>query len=213
MKCCSKCGNNKDPTEFSKYSRNKIDGLRADCKKCQSIQTVIDSHKRRVRNMNNGRFQSIYNGLPQNLKKVYDVVPMKDSWGESMIMSELSRLGFSYSGDKSMIGTLNRLKDLCLIKETEPGKFKKEEITEKVVKKEPKAFSLTVGSKEVMASKETKTPLFMLNDLAMQAVQLANLCKKLASDIESAAINIDDHIAFTQKDSLKLKQLQELLKG
>ena len=115
MKCCSKCGNNKDPTEFSKYSRNKIDGLRADCKKCQSIQTVIDSHKRRVRNMNNGRFQSIYNGLPQNLKKVYDVVPMKDSWGESMIMSELSRLGFSYSGDKSMIGTLNRLKDLCLI--------------------------------------------------------------------------------------------------
>ena len=213
MKSCSKCGNNKDPTEFNKYSRNKKDGLRADCKECQSIQTVIDSHKRRVRNMNQGRFQSVFNGLPQNMKKVYEVVPIKDAWGESFIMAELSRLGFSYSFDKPIIGILNRLKDLGLVKELEPGKFQRIAVTAKVIKQEPKAFSLTVGSKEIMTTKETKTPLFVLNDLAMQAIQLGGLCKKLASDIEAAAINIDDHIALTSKDSIKLKQLQDLLKG
>ena len=160
--------------------------------------------------MNNGRFASIYNGLQQNLKKVYDVVPIREAWGESMVMAELSRLGMSYSGDKPIIGMLNRLKDLGLIKEMEPGKFLREPITEKVEKKEPKPA--TIESKDHMI-KETKTPIAQLNDLAMQAIQIANLCKKLAGDIETAAINIDDHVAFTQKDSLKLKQLQELLKG
>ena len=128
-------------------------------------------------------------------------------------MAELSRLGFSYSFDKPIIGILNRLKDLGLVKELEPGKFQRIAVTAKVIKQEPKAFSLTVGSKEIMTTKETKTPLFVLNDLAMQAIQLGGLCKKLASDIEAAAINIDDHIALTSKDSIKLKQLQDLLKG
>ncbi len=163
--------------------------------------------------MNNGRFQSIYNGLTQGLKKVYDVVPIKEAWGDMEILSELSRLGISYGGHKSMMGELNRLKELGLVKESESGKFQKEPVAEKITKGEVKAFSLTVGKKEVMAQKETKTPMVQLNDLALRAVELANLCKKLASDIETAAINIDDHIAFTQKDSLKLKQLQELLKG
>ena len=210
MKVCSKCGQNKDPTEFSKRAGNKKDGIRPECKKCQAVQTVIDTYKKRDRNMNNGRFASIYNGLQQNLKKVYDVVPIREAWGESMVMAELSRLGMSYSGDKPIIGMLNRLKDLGLIKEMEPGKFLREPITEKVEKKEPKPA--TIESKDHMI-KETKTPIAQLNDLAMQAIQIANLCKKLAGDIETAAINIDDHVAFTQKDSLKLKQLQELLKG
>ncbi len=60
MKTCSKCGKNKDPTEFNKYTRNKTDGLRADCKQCQSAQTLIDSREKRIKQMNNGRFQSIY---------------------------------------------------------------------------------------------------------------------------------------------------------
>ena len=211
MKTCKKCGHNKDPSEFTKKSAEK-DGLRQECKSCQQEYDRVYTLTKRHRKMNNGRFQSIYNGLPQNLKKVYDVVPLQDSWGEVMILAELSRLGLSYSGEKSMVGVLNRLKEAGLIKETESGKFRKEEVTEKV-SKEAKAFSLTVGKKEVMVIKEPKTPMFILNDLAMQAVQLSNLCKKLASDIESAAINIDDHIAFTSKDSLKLKQLQDLLKG
>lgn len=213
MKSCSKCGNNKDPTEFNKYSRNKKDGLRADCKECQSIQTVIDTQKRRVKNMNQGRFQSIYNGLPQNMKKVYDVVPIKDVWGESYIMSELSRQGLSYSGEKSCIGILNRLKDLGLVKEVEPGKFQRIAVTAKVVKQEQNNQPQPQKIEEIMVTKTQQSPIAQLNDLAMQAIQIANLCKKLSSDIETAAINIDDHIAFTSKDSIKLKQLQDLLKG
>ena len=211
MKVCSKCGQNKDPTDFNKYTRNKTHGLRADCKACQSKQTVIDSQIRREKRMNQGRFQSIYNGLPQNMKKVYDVVPIKDFWGESYIMSELSRQGFSYSGEKSCIGILNRLKDLGLVKEIESGKFQRVAVTAKVTKQEPVKAPPQI--EEVMSTSTPKTPIAQLNDLAMQAIQIADLCKKLAGDIEAAAINIDDHVAFTAKDSLKLKQLQELLKG
>ena len=210
MKICSKCGDSKEPVDFSKYTRNKSDGLRADCKACQSKQTVIDSQTRREKRMNQGRFQSIYNGLAQNMKKVYDVVPIKDPWGESYIMSELSRQGFSYSGEKSCIGILNRLKDLGLVKEIESGKFQRVAVTAKVTKQETVKSPKT---EEVMSTSTPKSPIAQLNDLATQATQIANLCKKLASDIETAAIHIDDHVAFTQKDSLKLKQLQELLKG
>lgn len=64
-----------------------------------------------------------------------------------------------------------------------------------------------------MTQKEIKTPISQLNDLALQTIQIANMLKKLASDIETAAIHIDDHVAFTAKDSIKLRQLQELLKG
>lgn len=206
MKVCSKCGHNKEPTDFNKYSRNKTDGLRADCRECQSKQTVIDSENRRRRNMNQGRFNSIYNGLPQNLKKVYDVVPIKDSWNEIAIMAELSRLNISYSGEKSMIGNLNRLKELGLIKECASGKFSKIEITEKVEKKV-----------EVMQKKEVKmsqlTPIELISSLSAQAIQLANLCRKLSEDIDYSAILIDDHIKAQSKDSEKLKQLQALLKG
>ena len=163
--------------------------------------------------MNQGRFQSIFNGLPQNMKKVYEVVPIKDAWGESFIMAELSRLGFSYSFDKPIIGILNRLKDLGLVKELESGKFQRIAVTAKVTKQEPVNQLQPQKIEEIMVTKTQQSPIAQLNDLAMQAIQIANLCKKLASDIETAAINIDDHVAFTSKDSIKLKQLQDLLKG
>lgn len=43
--------------------------------------------------------------------------------------------------------------------------------------------------------------------------ELAALCKALADEIETAALEIDEYVAAKDVDAGKLKQLQALLKG
>lgn len=47
MKVCTKCGKEKDILDFNKYKRSK-DGVRSNCKKCQSIEGVKYSRNRRA---------------------------------------------------------------------------------------------------------------------------------------------------------------------
>ncbi len=204
MKTCSKCGHNKEPTEFYKKSENK-DGLCYECKDCNNKAKNLN----RNLNMNKAKFNSMFNGLSSQLKKVYEATPISEPWVEQKIHAEIIRSGTSIGG-VSIVGMLNKLKELGLINEPMPGLFIRESITEKVKSKfENEKIEFQLKIEEPM----TKSPMQQLQELSSQAIQLANLCKKLSSDIETAAINIDDHIAKAAKDSVKLKQLQDLLKG
>ena len=53
---------------------------------------------------------------------------------------------------------------------------------------------------------EPRAPMAILSDLAARL-------KALADDLETAALEIDEHIAAKDVDAAKLKQLQTLLKS
>ena len=57
------------------------------------------------------------------------------------------------------------------------------------------------------------TPLERIGGLSARVLSLIQSLHQLAADIDATAIEVEEQIEKIQKDSAKLKQLQEILKG
>ena len=172
--------------------------------------------------MNPTRQQALINGLSSVAKRVFGSVPITEPWTVQQIYGELTRTGFS--GDKRTVGgCLASLIATGLITEGPSGKFRR--VAVKPLTKTPAAVAVAAATKELdMASQTTaalkpaliKNPAPHIDKLAMisnQARSIAEQIKELASNIETAAIEIDEQIKQGTEETAKLKQLQQLLKS
>ncbi|MBV6321922.1 hypothetical protein [Duganella violaceipulchra] len=163
------------------------------------------------------RFEAIFSGQSSVAKKVYDAVPISESWNVKRITAELIRQGTGQD-PRTIAGCLDTLKRSGLINELLRGEFRRESVKEVTVKK----VEVEVNSKPVgVPTPEAPAPVLqpgvspmdVLGHLAARAAALSQMARNLCADIENAAVEIQQHVESVEQDTQKFKQLQSLLKS
>jgi hypothetical protein len=168
--------------------------------------------------MNHGRYQSIYQGLSAIARKVYDAIPAQETWSMAQIQAELQRTGGTARDKRILEGCVNSLKEAGIIKEPVRGFFIREHVsppTSKTVETKPiKETTLGLPNTTPLPSTQPKgKPLDKLAGIANRANMLAASLRDLASDIETAALELEEEVAASLKASEKLQALSSILKN
>lgn len=190
---------NADPNQHRKvYAKGFFDGLDA-----------------ANRTMTPTRYQATLSGQTSVAKKVYEHVPALEAWTAIQISQALTRATKSQMDFKILQGCLKALRESGLIRETQRGMFQRVEVKEKVEEPMPEADTVkplpTAMPKAAVSC--AKTPIEILSEISQRVVALNSELKKIASDIETAAIVIEEGMAENEENLGKLKQLQSILKS
>lgn len=162
--------------------------------------------------MNHLAFRLAYDNQTSAAQKVYDAVPIIESWSQAQIIAEMNRVGVSLEY-RVMGGCLNNLVRSGLIQEVIKGYFRRLPVRPAPTQQPKPVAPIESKKEEIMtqampAAKPAvkQSPLEILASLATRA-------KELTADIENAALAIQDQLEATEKDMEKFRQLQALLKG
>lgn len=199
------------------YGRGFFDGMKA------AGKAVNQSVKEKV--MNQAKFDSIYRGVSEQAKRVYQAVPISEHWSSAQIIAELGRTGKTCE-QRVVLGCLASLKDSGLVKEPATGHWVRAEVRTKQLHSiapmktvraftPPKEEETTVANnvQPIAQPKSEVTALERISGLSAQLTPIIQNLQKLATDIEATAIEIEEQIDKVHKDYAKLKQFQELLKA
>lgn len=181
--------------------------------------------------MNSRKCESLLRGQTNVAQKVYQAVPAQCAWGYDEIQREVRRLGF-FVDYNVMQGCLNALCNAGLVRESPKGKhFVRTEVRGVTEKSPPASWDdVEEAVDNVIAIETTKvidmatpstlqmvpttiSPIDQLTKLSARALTLAGQMKMLANDIDNAAVEIASQLEHSEKQSAKLRQLQELLKS
>lgn len=215
MKKCSACKQEKDTDEFSK-DVSRIDGLSHRCKACVSLKNRIYGKKKQDEKMNQTRFEAVQRGLTAQARKVFDSIPVRDSWNPSQVMQDLRRRNISMSDMHVVMGCINSLIGAGLVAEPSKGVFKREEIRPKQPAKD-QLFEEVETEKEpemksvapILTSTPITAPIGPLDRLSAFATRL----RELATDMEDAALQLAGQAEKNEAETAKMRQLQALLKS
>lgn len=145
-------------------------------------------------------------------RKVYEAVPKSEPWSLSYINSELQRTGGTGRDTRILLGCLNGLKIAGLVEEPTRGTFirvgvRAEKPKSAPIESQPQQEIKTMQAiATTSAVKAIRAPIAILSDLAARLRQVAD-------DVETAALEIDEHLAQKSAGAEKLAQLQQLLKS
>jgi hypothetical protein len=173
--------------------------------------------------MSQARFNSVYSGLTAIAKKVYEAVPIAETWSIPQIIGELERTGFRHEY-RSVAGCLATLLNAGLVQETSKGKFCREPIREKTIAPKEEAMKAApvpavavspapAVRAAVAVPAPQKSPIDRLGELAARVAAMAGSLKELASDISDAAIDVEAQVEQNEAAMAKVKQLQSILKS
>ena len=208
-KRCSACHTHKPLSEYTKNRATK-DGLRCYCKECSRMKKTEYEAKKKGESMRYHKFKAIYNGMTTVQKKVYEAIPISEAWDSVKIKNELQRTG-GYTENRIMMGCINGLISSGLVKEVGKGFFQREPVTEKaetIIEKEQQKEET-----QIMPQRSNTDPIEKIANLTIKTNDIMAAIKSLASDIETVAIEVQASFEKQGKDSERLKQLQQLLKG
>jgi hypothetical protein len=190
------------------YARGYFDALR---------KLGIDPEEMK---MQQAKFDSIHRGLSSIAKKVFEGVPIAEPWSASQIHNELTRLQICGCDLRTVTGCLNTLVEAGLAEEPQRGAFIRAQIRQKApaptiklvpsLTKEPEMKPQPVATSNAPAETD---PIDRLSGIAARVITVAETLRALASDIETAAIEIADRSEKRNDETKKLRQLQELLKS
>jgi hypothetical protein len=178
--------------------------------------------------MTESKFNSIFRGISEQAKKVYHAVPIEDSWSLTQIMAELARTT-GQREHRIVAGCLNSLKSAGLVRELANGTWARVEVRAKT----PQTKTVTANAEFEPPVKETKepemppintqptpqkatvnaTPLERIGGLSQQVLAIIQSMHQLAADIDAAAIEVEEQMQKIEKDTILLRQFQQLLKG
>lgn len=170
--------------------------------------------------MNNVRFKTVYDALPNVVQKIYEGVPSECSWDATTIHAELIRRGIARDISNTK-GGLRYLVDAHLVLESSRGFFTRARVrgAETTSANEPNQQE----TETQMATQSTLTmvpvvpvkadPIDQLAKLSARVMVMSGQLKELANDIETAALDITEQMNVVDENTQKLKQLQTILKG
>lgn len=234
MRFCKPCGVTKPISEFNVDSKES-GGHRYYCKACakekkrvyllkKATMGQVDHKKvfaagyyKGLREseskgeiMNQSRFDAVYRGLSAQAKKVYEALPISEPWGPSQIMQELHRRNISMSDMRVVIGCINTMIDVGCVEEPTKGMFVRAEIREKQATA-PILKEIKQKEPEVKqdAAKQTETETSPIDRLSL----LSRRLRDLASDMDDAAIALAEQAQKNESETVKMRQLQALLKS
>ena len=168
--------------------------------------------------MNRKKIERMKRGMTAMAMKVYNCVPMNESWDKSKIHAEMHRQGMTHNA-KVIDGCLNNLRGVGLIKEpasgafiqitpSKPGRPRKTQVSASQMPLDE--HKPTEKPKETHMTKSPIDIMFGLN-AKMDAVKTA--MDDLQNEFDTAALEVAEVMDKASKDLAKLHQLQALLKG
>jgi hypothetical protein len=172
--------------------------------------------------MNQKKQKELLNSQSALAQKVFEATPMVEPWDVSTIGREVYRLYNSTQDHRTVYGCLTALKASGLVREPQKGFFLRtpvraviekhhEEKEEEVLTTKGNTIEIAEGSR--MPQTLAAEPIARLGDIAATAKHLADQLRKLAGQIEEAAIDIELQQEQAGKDSQALKQLRALLQN
>lgn len=163
--------------------------------------------------MKEEKFNSIYNGLSVQHKKVFESVPGDAYWSAARVGSDMFSKGIKL--DLSIItGTLNCLVRNGLVIETEKGMFSRERVEKSAKpKKEVTQAVKQITKIEESMTKEQRSPFDIIREISLKFMDVAKTINTIAAELDASLSAAETHIAANDKDTEKLKQLQVLLKS
>lgn len=134
------------------------------------------------------KFRTALAGMTSVAQKVYEAVPIQETWPNSSIHTEMKRRGMSY--DYSVLGgCLKTLVQAGLIKESTQG------FTRVAVKQETEKMPKTTSA-----------------SLPDQLGQLASSLRNVADQMDEIALEIEEQLSSNTNAAKKLQALQAALK-
>lgn len=186
--------------------------------------------------MRASRFEQIYGGLTDTARKVYSATPLTEDWSIAAINGEMRRNGQAI--DRSIVaGCLLSMKNQGLVKEPAPGQFIRVNVkaqtandseftpTPKIIAKaeaeakqsttkiEPESERSQMTDKSTNKTTNSLSPIDRLEMLSVRVVGMMESLKKLADDIDEAALEMTAQMEAKEAELAKFRQLQALLKG
>ncbi len=156
--------------------------------------------------MNQQKFDQVHRGLSEQAKKVYDCIPISESWTPAQIMGELHRRSVSLGDFRVVMGCVNLMLDAGIVVEASRGLFKRETIRPKQEQKE----QVTKPKKEIEVKQQT--PVAAISPLDRLS-SIASRLRDLATDMENAAIELAGEAEKNEAETAKMRQLQAILKS
>ncbi len=153
--------------------------------------------------MNQQKFDQVHRGLSEQAKKVYDCIPIAESWTPAQIMGELHRRSVSLGDFRVVMGCVNLMLDAGIVVEASRGLFKRETIR-------PKQEQVTKPKKEIEVKQQT--PVAAIDPLDRLS-SIASRLRDLATDMENAAIELAGQAEKNETETAKMRQLQAILKS
>lgn len=174
--------------------------------------------------LSQARHKALYGGLSSIHQKIYSVVPSDRTCTASDVLTELRSKSVSQD-PKAVSWCLMHLVETGLAREPQPGRFIRIGVKTKAAnepaphQEEPPALepetmpALQAIPQTPPADPTSAGAIDRLGKIAADALRISESLKKLASDIETAALEIDSQFAAEAQKTAKLRQLQNLLKG
>ncbi|WP_430228020.1 hypothetical protein [Paraburkholderia tropica] len=158
--------------------------------------------------MTPAKYQAALSAQSGIARKVLDMVPIQEAWSRAEIAGAMKRVTKSTPDVAVLEGCLARLKDAGLIRERGTGQYQRVEVREKEAVIVANAFVANPGPK---LAEQPATPIDVLGRLSARMREMAAQMVMLASDIETAALTIEQANESNSGELGKLRQLRELL--
>ncbi len=165
------------------------------------------------------KFDRLMSDSNNQMKKVYDVVPIAEYWPIKQIDAEMRRKGIN-ADFGAVAGILDSLVRVGLVKE-QRGSFTREAIrknpgpvpgTKYQTEQTPEKVIMDIPSSVTEAVKTKTNPIGKLKELAARANSLGNALIELSSDLDDAIKAVEMHVSTETEEMKKMKMLRETLK-
>lgn len=161
--------------------------------------------------MKKRRFDRLFRELNTTARKVYEAVPIQESWTTAQIMQELYRRGVKQ--DLNIIqGALNTLDDMGLIKAMSNKVYQRVPVSDSLPDEEDNDVQ---EPEQVMANATPNPtpldPFEVLAKLSERVRKLAGEVDKVSLELEQAALNVQAYMDQNATELNDLRQLKELL--
>ncbi len=160
------------------------------------------------------KFEQLVQGQTGIAKKVYECVPIMDSWSTSEIANYMKTKTGSMADIRIVQGCLNTLVESGLIRNEGRNHYKRIPVEDK-----PKeVLKMKIVQPVKIEEKPTNTAAIDLlgsiaSEVSAMAVEINAKLKRIAKSIEDAALTVESERENSHESVEKLRQLQSLLKS
>jgi hypothetical protein len=169
--------------------------------------------------MKDTRFRAIFNGLSAIAAKIYEAVPISESWTANQIAQELFRRKSTVRDISIIRYNLSAMVASGIVNEAKVGWFRRTEVkppeekkeVPKVQKKDQPPMPVTTSATPAVAKKTSAIDALL--NLSAKAREIAKHQTELAEAIDEAALEITEAMQGNEEAANRLKQLQVILHG
>ncbi|WP_441280645.1 hypothetical protein [Tardiphaga sp. 862_B3_N1_1] len=171
--------------------------------------------------MNYGKQQALYQGLTAVAKRVYDAVPIGETWSAHQVTAEMRRVAGHSPEHKVVAGCLGNLVHIGMVQEPERGSFRRVAVRApqrdtpiKIVAAlaAPVQPSPAIQAPMTLSKPKEKTAIDKISDLAERVGALASSCKQISDELLAVGIQLEQDGEANKAALEQLRQLKAIFK-